>query len=160
METKFTVTLEEDPESGDLIMPFPDGLCEQLGWDIDDVLDWKDNGDGSFMLTKKEAIVEKPATQWVLVETISTFRERYMVEVPVGTDDYGNDKSLWALDTVTMNDATEFSQLHIGEQIISHRVVTKEEALVLCDKDNDYIKSWGDELKIENFFTKWEETDE
>jgi len=92
-------------------------------------------------------------TQWVLVEAISTFRTRYMVEVPVGTDDYGNDKSLWALDTVTMNEAKEFSQEHIGEQIISHRVVTKEEALVLCNTDNDYCNEWDESLKIENFFT-------
>ena len=49
-------------------------------------------------------------TQWVLVECVSTFRNRYMVEVPVGTDDYNNDKTLWALDTVTMQAAKKFSQ--------------------------------------------------
>jgi predicted RNA-binding Zn-ribbon protein involved in translation (DUF1610 family) len=30
-----------------------------------------------------------------------------MVEVPKGTDNYGKDKSLWALDTVTMEEAKE-----------------------------------------------------
>ena len=97
-------------------------------------------------------MTNKEETQWVLVECISTFRKRYMVEVPKGTDDYGKDKSLWALDTVTMEEAKEFSQEHIGEQIISHRVVTKEEALALCDKDNAYYNSWNEETKIENFF--------
>jgi hypothetical protein len=98
-------------------------------------------------------------TQWVLVETVSTFRERYMIEVPIGTDNYGKDKIDWALDTVTMQEAKEFSQEHIGELIVSHRVVSKEEALALCDKDNDYTKSWNEEQKINTFFTNWEEKD-
>jgi len=98
-------------------------------------------------------------TQWVLVEAVSTFRMRYMVEVPVGTDDYDNDKSEWALDTVTMEEAKEFSQEHIGELIVSHRVVSKEEALSLCDTDNYYTKSWSEEQKINTFFTNWEEKD-
>lgn len=153
MSKKHTVYLEEDPDTGDLILPFPEGLCDELGWDIGDTLKIKAHKDGSFTLTKKE----KQDTQWVLVECVSTFRNRYMVEVPVGIDRYGKDKSLWALDTVTMNEAKEFSQEHIGEQIVSHRVVSKEEALVLCDKDNDYGSSWGEETKIKNFFTTWSE---
>lgn len=96
-------------------------------------------------------------TQWVLVECVSTFRQRYMVEVPIGVDDYGNDKSEWALDTVTLQEAEEFSQEYLGETIVSHRVVTKEEALALCDKDNDYTKSWDEEHKLKTFFTPWKE---
>jgi hypothetical protein len=94
-------------------------------------------------------------TQLVLVETVSMFRMRYVVEVPVGTDNYNNDKSLWALDTVTMNEAQEFSQEHLDETIVSHRVVSKKEALALCDIDNDYTKSWSKDKKIETFFTPW-----
>ena len=111
MNKKFTVILEEDPETKDLIMPLPDGMCDELGWEIGDSLDWSPSPDGSFLLSKKQ-------TQWVLVECVSTFRQRYMVEVPVGTDDLGKDKTLWALDTVTMEEAKEFSQEHIGEQIV------------------------------------------
>jgi hypothetical protein len=95
----------------------------------------------------------KEETQWVLVECVSTFRKRYMVEVPLGTDDYGNDKTLWALDTVTMEEAKEFSQEYLGEQIVSHRVVTYDEALALSDKDNDYTVSWDTDTKVTNFFT-------
>ena len=150
MNKKFTVILEEDPETKDLIMPLPDGMCDELGWEIGDSLDWSPSPDGSFLLSKKQ-------TQWVLVECVSTFRQRYMVEVPVGTDDQGKDKTLWALDTVTMEEAKEFSQEHIGEQIVSHRVVSKKEALKLCDQDNDYGSSWDKETKMKNFFTTWEE---
>jgi len=66
---------------------------------------------------------------------------------------YGKDKAEWALDTVTMEEAKEFSQQHLGQTIVSHRVVTKEEALALCDKENDYAKKWNDELKVKTFFT-------
>ena len=89
-------------------------------------------------------------TEWVLVECISQFRMRYMVEVPVG-------KSEWALDTVTMNEANEFSQEHLGETIVSHRTMTKKEALQLCDQDNHYTKSWTTDQKIKAFFTREED---
>jgi hypothetical protein len=75
---------------------------------------------------------------------------RYMVQVP-------KDQSLWALDTVTMNEAKEFSQEHLGELIVSHRVVDQEQALAICDTDNNYTKSWSDEQKINAFFTTWTE---
>jgi len=138
----YIVKLEEDSETGDLILPLPEKLLEETGWKTGDTLDWNDNGDGSFSMTKKET-----TTEWVLVEAISQFRERYMVEVPKG-------KELWALDTVTMNEAKEFSQEHLGEVIVSHRVVSLEEALVLCDKDNDYCSAWSSDKKIDAFFTK------
>jgi len=88
---------------------------------------------------------------WVMVETISMFRERYMVEAPASNPEY-------ALDDVTCETAKEFSQKHVGETIMSHRIVTEAEALALCDIDNDYCKSWGDEKKMEVFFTKEGET--
>jgi len=150
MTKSWTIDVQEDPETGDAIIEFPPDLMEQAGWSEGDVLEWHDNKDGSYTMTKKE-------TQLVLVECISTFRQRYMVEVPVGTDDQGNDKSLWALDTVTMQEATEFSQEHLGEQIVSHRVMSKEEALALCEVDNDYCGTWTEEQKVNAFFTPWKE---
>lgn len=142
----WTISLEEDPKTGDLILPLNDDILEETGWKTGDSIDWTDNKDGSWTMKKIE-------TQWVLVETVSMFRERYMVEVPVGVDMYGKDKAEWALDTVTMEEAKEFSQQHLGQTIVSHRVVTKEDALAMCDKENDYAKKWNDELKIQNFFT-------
>ena len=138
----YIVTLEKDPETGDLILPLPEKLLKETGWKTGDTLDWNDNGDGTFSMTKKEA-----TTEWVLVETVSQFRERYMVEVPIG-------KQLWALDTVTLNEAKEFSQEHLGETIVSHRVVSVEEALSMCDRDNAYCSSWSDDKMIDTFFTK------
>ena len=139
----YLVTLEEDPETGDLILPLPEKLMEETGWKTGDTLDWKDNGDGTFSMTKQKT----EETEWVLVEAISQFRERYMVEVPKG-------KAEWALDTVTLNQAQEFSQEHLGEVIVSHRVVSFDEAMKLCNKDNHYCSAWSDEKKLDAFFTK------
>ena len=152
----YTTKVTEICENGDAIVELPDELVKELNWEIGDTLKFKTNKDGSFTLTKKE----KKERQWVLVECVSTHRIRYMVEVPVGIDKYGKNKVDWALDTVTMNEAKEFSQEHIGEQIVSHRVVTKEEALALCDVDNDYCSSWDEELKVKNFFTTWKEQED
>ena len=99
-------------------------------------------------------------TQLILVECVSTFRIRYMVEVPKGIDTLGNDKALWALDTVTIGEAREFSQEHIGEQIISHRVVSRNEALAMCDQENKYGHTWDDDLKASAFFTLWADRSE
>jgi hypothetical protein len=49
----WTVTLEEDPETGDLILPFTDEMLEEVGWQEGDVLEWIDNKDGSWSLHKK-----------------------------------------------------------------------------------------------------------
>lgn len=89
-------------------------------------------------------------SKWVLVETISQYRMRYMVEAP-------DDHPEYALDTVTCEEAKEFSQQWLGEVICSHRVVTEEEALKLFDEDNDYCASWDKETKIKNMFTTMEE---
>lgn len=91
-------------------------------------------------------------TDLVLVETVSTFRVRYLVEVPKDNKD-------WALDTVVMNEAKEFSQKYLDELIVSHRVVSELEALQLCDEDNEYAKSWSNDHKINTFFTSRKEND-
>jgi len=145
------VELIKDPETGELILPLSDEIFENLGWKIGDTIQWIDNKDGSWTMKKIEE------TQLVLVETVSMFRQRYMVEVPVGIDEQGNDKSLWALDTVTCNEAKEFSQEHLGETIVSHRVVSKKEAMSLCDVDNAYASNWNDDMKVKAFYTPWED---
>lgn len=83
---------------------------------------------------------------FVMVECVSSFRMRYLVEVPKGSEE-------WALDTVTCQEAKEFSQEHIGEQIVSHRVVSKEEAIAISDVDNHYCKDWSEDKKLETFVT-------
>jgi hypothetical protein len=51
-EKKWSVTVEEDPNTGDLILPLPADLLELQGWKEGDTLDWIDNNDGSWCLQK------------------------------------------------------------------------------------------------------------
>ena len=50
---RWTVHLEEDPETGDLLLPFPPDLLEQLGWSEGDTLTWTVNLGGGIVLSKK-----------------------------------------------------------------------------------------------------------
>lgn len=136
----WTLDVKENID-GDKYIEFNDEILAETGWKEGDVLEWIDQGDGSFKLEKK---LEE--TELVMVECISQFRQRYVVEVPKG-------KTEWALDTVTCEEAKEFSQHHIGETIVSHRVISKDEALKICDEDNSYLKSWDDDKKLESFIT-------
>lgn len=139
--SKWTLEVQESP-TGDQFIEFPPEALEQVGWKDGDTIEWTDLGNGSWSLKKKE-----PEKVWVMVEALQTFRMRYMVEVPATNPE-------WALDTVTCNQAKEFSQLALPEVISSHRVMTEEEALAMCDIDNDYTKSWNKEQKMKAFFTK------
>ena len=49
----WTLTVEEDPETGDAILQFSPDLLEQTGWKEGDTLEWIDRGDGSWQLKKK-----------------------------------------------------------------------------------------------------------
>lgn len=56
-DTRWIVQLEEDPETGDLVMPFPPGLLTELGWKIGDTLTWEPGEDTeSYKLTKKKDV--------------------------------------------------------------------------------------------------------
>ena len=53
LESNYTVKVEEDPDTGDLVLPLPAELLNQMGWDIGDDLVWEDNFNGTFSLSKK-----------------------------------------------------------------------------------------------------------
>lgn len=60
MIQRWTVTLEEDHETGDLILPFPPDMLAQVGWDFGDTLIWDTQKDGSIILYKKDETKPKP----------------------------------------------------------------------------------------------------
>ena len=94
-------------------------------------------------------------TKYVIVTAISSYRMRYCipvdelqelnVEVPVEGHEIE-----WAEDCVTCGEVEEFSQKHIGEQIIDSEIVTEEEMLNKFDSDNDYLAGWTTEKKIQH----------
>ena len=52
----WTITVEEDPETGELVLPLPADLLVMQGWIEGDVLEWIDNKDGTWSLTKNTPI--------------------------------------------------------------------------------------------------------
>jgi hypothetical protein len=94
-------------------------------------------------------------SKFVLVDALSQYRMRYVVEVP---DDHNErevpcDAKTWAEDSVTMEQVVEFSQKWLGETIVSSRELSREEVLALCVEENDYCKTWSDEKKMQVFVT-------
>lgn len=50
----WTVEVVTDPETGELMLPFPPDLLSQMGWSEGTDLSWIDNENGSFTIKKKE----------------------------------------------------------------------------------------------------------
>ena len=61
--THWTVKLETDPETGDLIMPLTPDMLSQMGWDIGDTLLWEEMGNGSWSLRKQDPGTDEDATK-------------------------------------------------------------------------------------------------
>lgn len=51
-KVNFEVITHEDPETGDIILPLPPELLENLGWKEGDTLEWKETTDGTWLLSK------------------------------------------------------------------------------------------------------------
>ena len=92
---------------------------------------------------------------YVVVTTVSSFRHRYVMHKDdlrkLNIDVEPNDTELgdWAMDTVTMEECKEFSQYHLGEQISDTYECSEDDMLTLFDRDNDYLKGWDRDNKIE-----------
>jgi hypothetical protein len=95
---------------------------------------------------------KKPKTKIVLVDALVSYRMRYAVELAEDSPEE------WARDTVTMEQAVEFSQECLGEQILSHRVITEAEFLQQFDKDNSYLADWPADKKFDSALTRLEIT--
>ena len=50
----WTITVEEDPDTGDAILPLPQEMLDRLGWVEGDTVNWTENEDGSWSLSKVE----------------------------------------------------------------------------------------------------------
>jgi len=102
------------------------------------------------------AIKKQP--EYVVVTAISSFRQRYVIpvdELQKLNPDEPVDPS-WALDCVTCQEVKEFSQRHVGEQIIDAQVVKEKEILQFFDADNDYLSKWDEEFKLA-WIKNWKE---
>jgi hypothetical protein len=139
-----TVKLKQD-ESGNLILPISEKLMKEVGWEIGDSIEWSDNGDGSWTMTKKVK------TKLVMVETVSSFRIRYVVEIPEDAEEeMAHDRVL------NDGDIKEFSQVHISEEVSGSRVITNRQYLKVFNEDNMYLRSWKEDSKFTAFVNKWD----
>lgn len=111
-------------------------------------------------------------SKYVMVDTVSQFRMRYVVEVPDGigkdmifkdgTRSFPTTPEAYASDTVVCGEAKEFTQHHLGETIVSTREVSLEEAIAQFRKDEPMFgESWDDEVIIKNAITPigWDENE-
>jgi hypothetical protein len=89
-----------------------------------------------------------------VVDVLSSFRLRYVVEAK---------EESHALDEVVCRESEtefkEFSQEHLGTNIIDSREITLEQYHALFLRDNQYLKGWQNEQQ-RTFVNKIEYTDE
>ena len=112
---------------------------------------------GDFMKDQEE-------DKYAVVTVISQFRQLYVIPVSklqetnntVSLKDNPEQIVPWAEDTVTSEDAKEFSQKWLGETILDTFILDEERALMLFDRDNDYLSGWTKEQKLD-FIDDWKE---
>lgn len=110
----------------------------------------------SGMKKKRAATKAKltPAKKLYMIEVMSTFRMRYVVEA---------EELEHAMDEYVMRendiDFKEFSQEHIGTHIFSSREISDKEYFEIFNQDNSYLSTWPKEDKIE-FINKIDYKDE
>jgi hypothetical protein len=83
-----------------------------------------------------------------LVETVSMFRMRYVIEA----HEAGHAEDEFVME-VGKDSFKEFSQHHMDEVIVSTRELSAIDYIQLFDKDNDYCKSWPVSKKMESINT-------
>lgn len=102
-------------------------------------------------------------SEYVVIDTVSMFRQRYVVPKEVveswNTDVKANDKLVkeWAMDAVTTEEVKEFSQKWLGETITNVDMVDTQKILKLFAEDNpEIIKEWSQAKQLD-FINDWEE---
>jgi coenzyme F420-reducing hydrogenase alpha subunit len=79
-----------------------------------------------------------------LVETVSMFRMRYVIEAREAS--HAEDEFVMEIGKESFK---EFSQHHMDEVIVSTRELSATDYMNLFDTDNDYLKSWPIDKKME-----------
>jgi hypothetical protein len=54
VNNKWVVTVQENGKTKELFIQFPEDAINQVGWHDGDILEWINNGDGSWCIRKKE----------------------------------------------------------------------------------------------------------
>lgn len=101
-------------------------------------------------------------TKYAVVTTLSTFVIKYVIPMDdlqtLNTD--APVELEWAKDCVTCDEVHEFTQKHIGEQIIDAEEMTSEEVLALHRKEHPASIGWVNDERILQRVKAWKNTDE
>jgi hypothetical protein len=62
--TTYTVILEQDPETGDVILPLSNEILETIGVKENDTVNFTDNQNGTFSITKATDDITHPMEDW------------------------------------------------------------------------------------------------
>ena len=106
-------------------------------------------------LYKKDRLLKTVVNNrdYAVVTTLSQFRIRYVMHrddlQKLNPEVMIDDLSSWGCTAVINEDVEEFSQQCFREVITDVDTLTEDEMLELFDKDNDYLKDWTREYKIE-----------
>lgn len=132
---KTIVKLEQD-ENGDVILPLSEEICNQLGWSIGDKLSFKLLEEGKIEIIKSDS-KEESKKKLVMVETISSFRMRYLIEVDENSSDEKVKDFVKNQIEEGFPELKEFTQSHVGEIVIGQRDVSENELKNLAQEDGD-----------------------
>ena len=101
--------------------------------------------------------------KYVVVTATSTFKMKYVIPTEALQQlntDYDLDEKearVWAEECVISEEVKDFSQKHLGEQVIDIDVVDEATILEIFDRENDYLSEWTREKKID-YIRHWEDT--
>ena len=100
--------------------------------------------------------------RYAVVTCVSQFRQRYCIpvsELQKLNDNYDLTAEPhlaveWAEECVLGQEVNEFSQHYMDELIVDTFMLDEERVLQLFDRDNDYLKDWSKEQKL-NHIHNW-----
>ena len=101
----------------------------------------------------KESFLDE---EYIVVTAITTFRQKYCIpksQLQLENTSSPVDKK-WALDCVTSQDVSEFSQKYLGEEIVDMHTYDVHGIIELFDEENDYLNEWTTERKLA-YIEKW-----
>lgn len=124
---------------GELYLELPDSLLDEVGWKTGDQLKWVNNANGTWSLVKVDEELK-----YYVVDVLSSFRNRFVVKAK--SIDHAFDEVVCRSEDPEFK---EFSQKHIGCEIIDGIEVSEEEIMAMHKRDNDYLSSWPDDVVFE-----------
>ena len=138
LASSFSLTVQQDPDTGDLFVRLPPELLATMDWREGDRLEYVVREGECLELinhckAERDRLVqneqpEQPDMPLFIVETVLSHRMRYAVRARSAEH---------AMDIITMEEANEFDQNFLGEQIFSTRQVSIDEFLNSAELPTD-----------------------